>query len=255
MRAPHFARSTAVFLTNYSNIAAPRYTILSGKSACTPPDLPPCCPQSQSSSPEASSDKADACMNRGVPRHDSCDFMDVDNHAPAPERIEDWSTDFGSFLDDIPASEFLDPWIMSKTTSLDDIFNTPPESVHAAHDLPFFTTNSSVADTCMKLVHEPFDAHGTQYLNSNQCESLDLHDYNSVSAQTSPAGIAHGLAVSNLNCTAKHAVMQADVMRRNDTESGSRVIITIDNAESDTIMGVMKVLVASKAKVNFQQSA
>ena len=178
--------------------------------------------------------------------------MAIDNQTPVPELTEDWSTDFGSFLDDIPFSDFSDPWRMSKT-ELDDIFNTPPESVRAMNDLPYFPTNSSVVDSRHELPRQNFDAQN-RYLNGNQSAPLDLHDYGSIFSQRIPSNFSHDMVDSDLDRTAKYSSMQANVVRRNDPAHGSRAIITIDNAESETVMEVMRVLVASKAKVNFQSA-
>ena len=179
--------------------------------------------------------------------------MAIDSHAPVLEPTDDWLTDFGSSLDDISIPEFSNPWNLSKTTELDDIFNHSPDSVHDVHDLSYFTTNSSVADACYELPHENFDAH-TQHLNRNQSASLDSHHYGSIFPQRSASSVPHYLVVSDLDRTARHTLKQADIVRQNDVANGSRLINTIDDAESNTVMEVMRVLVASKAEVNFQNA-
>ena len=188
--------------------------------------------------------------------------MAIDNDPPTSDTSNDscsilrsnrWPTDFGSFLDDVPSSEFSDQRNMSKTNEFDAIPNMPSDSTNGVSDMSYFNPSSSVADACYELPHEDFDPH-TRYRNTNGPSCFDPWGGGLTPSQTNSMNFQQNFIASDLDMTTKQTLTQACVVRQDDGPNTSRMVITIDDAESATVMGVMKMLIDSKAKVNFQSA-
>ena len=253
---------SGIVLSRLSNIPAPRYTILSRRYASIPQNFSPCCPQRLLNATEVSSDNSESCADGELPRNHSCDVMSIDNDLTALTTSNDsrsiprsnsWSTDFGSHLDDLPSSELSDPWTMSKANEFNAILNMPSDSVNGLSDMSCFNTSSSAPDAYFTLPREDFDQH-VRYRNSNRLSYKNPQGCSSTPSQTSPLNFQSNFMASDMDMAVSPTLAQAYVVRPDDEPNGSRMVITIDDAESATVMGVMKVLVDSKAKVNFRSA-
>ncbi|KAL9118462.1 MAG: hypothetical protein Q9187_004993 [Circinaria calcarea] len=191
-----------------------------------------------------------------LPPDNEYSLMVVDSDLSTPESTdillldECRSPDLDSFLDDLSSSDFPDPLGMSGMNDLDDFLNTVFEHPSAELDMQYFPTSSPVAETASGMGGGDF---GGQALCHDTNHSSRLHSQmpHSIFSQTYSTDVPYFLVADGKEAALAQA---GGVSCQGMAVNGSRLIITIDDAEADTVMGVMKVLVASKAKVNFQST-
>lgn len=239
-----------------SKAPIPRYSILGRKYASTPLDLPPCCALPQQNPPRTPSNHPESCEDGNLPPDNAYSLMVIDSDLSTPESTdillnECRSPDLDSFLDDLPSSDFPDAWGMSGMNDLDDFLNTALEHPSAELDMQYFPTSSPVVETASGMGRGDFGGQALCHDTNHHSSRLHSQMPHSSFPQPNSTDVPYFIAADGKEAALAQA---GGVLCQDMAVSGSRLVITIDDAEPDTVMGVMKVLVASKAKVNFQST-
>lgn len=242
--------------------SAPRYTVLAHKVISVPPDAPPCCPQRSHPTPlsyssESSSQVSTPLQTEGsnlvAMDHNSfslestnslfhlsreCNAMDL-----FPLQDETSQNSLGLRLSDLRSNS---------GPELGSIFS-PPELVDMSElDGPGLSASSSTSG----LAPGKGDFDGVPLSLDTEIGEWGMDQDDNGSTGTIAPTTSGKLRAHASDNAAKH------VMARHSRGSGtgeeiagsdSRITITIDDAEPETVMGVMQVLVQSTAKVEFHR--
>jgi hypothetical protein len=199
-----------------------RYTILARKYATVPPDAPPCCPQG-SPAPEQQSPP---------PSRDS-EFLDLDNNS-----LMNMDSDFSAPKSSNHSHSSSHFTHFSSTDTFPLSADTPPELSYGPSSR-WSNSNSSHDLTTMFSTPELDGSHSGRHHSSS-----DAQDFMTLFDDSSKGTMLVNARDLEQNGLSKEAVAAG--------ANANRITITIDDAEPHTVMGVMQVLVQSRAKVKFQ---
>lgn len=185
--------------------------------------------------------------------------MAIDNDFSGLESISgssfslpiDW--DFDPFLGDTDWLDAANLWSIPSANDFSGLISPPgitstPTGTDVSHSAP----SSSVTDASFGLGPRDFGA-DPQRLDMESFSTFRQYGCDSSSTPAISSDIASDFQVSGITGTATSTLVPVGMVSQGEAPKDSQIVITIDEAESDTVMRVMKVLVTSRAAVNFRK--
>ncbi|KAI5781516.1 Homeodomain-like protein [Geopyxis carbonaria] len=255
---------TVHFPTKSANNVKNQYTILSRKSNSIPQDAPPCCQPHGYSTPNSENSADTPPSHISSPAH-------IDYNTPLDEDISlqrptDYDTtardNFFTLLNDTTGApdlrnfdQSLDWWSNTGSDEMGSLFS-PPDLLEMPNlELQDFQASSmagismvgtpATTDLVVPMGFKPED-HGQAPMDMDYSPLIGAID--TTRSCSSDDGIPSDMILVHNN----QSGLDELVSRARSASDPSRITITIDDAQPDTVMGVMQVLVGSRAKVQVQ---
>jgi hypothetical protein len=239
-----------------------RYTVLANKGISVPSDAAPCCPQRSHPTPVSYSSEPFSQVSTPI-QTERPTLVDMDNNFFSLE-----STDSSSnALPDCIPMELIP--LQDETTSTDLVLGHPDQWNSSGHELGSMFSPQELNDMT------ELDGPGFHTSSSNLELGAAKGGLDSFSSSLDPGIGDWGMALDgnvsmraiapptdgrsrahSLEDEAKHVVVRHSHGGGEGKEragSVSRITITIDDAELETMTGVMQVLVQSRARVEFHR--